>query len=157
MRSAICSCTLQPNSVTPWGQALVHTAASCCRIFIGLRCHLTKVGGPTSLGLALHAKATAVEVWAVVAVSVMMYLLTLLRCPRGPHFHVVGLLRFFFLDINEPSLPTPFNSVLVTISVFMAFSTVFYSINSPDNSPLSHSVLPVLFLPFWSFQQCISP
>ena len=34
----------------------------------------------------------------------------------------------------------------------MALSTVFLSINSPDNSPLSHSVLPVLFLPYWSFQ-----
>ena len=34
----------------------------------------------------------------------------------------------------------------------MALSTVFHSINSPDNSPFSHSVLPVLFLPYWSFQ-----
>ena len=50
-------------------------------------------------------------------------------------------------DINQPSLPTPFYSVLVSISVFVALSTVFHSINSPDNSPLSHSVLPVLFLP----------
>ena len=55
-------------------------------------------------------------------------------------------------DINQPSLPTPFYSVLVSISVFMALSTVFHFINSPDNSPLSHSALPVLFLPYWSFQ-----
>ena len=45
-----------------------------------------------------------------------------------------------------------FYSVLVSVSVFMAFSIVFHSINSPDNSPLSHSVLPVLFLPYWSFK-----
>ena len=32
----------------------------------------------------------------------------------------------------------------------MVLSTVFHSINSPDNSPSSHSVLPVLSLPFWS-------
>ena len=51
-------------------------------------------------------------------------------------------------DINEPALPTPFYSVLVSISVFMALSTVFYSINSSDSSPFSHSVLPVLSLPF---------
>ena len=51
-------------------------------------------------------------------------------------------------DINEPALPTPFYSVLVSISVFMALSTVFYSINSSDSSPFSHSVLPVLALPF---------
>ena len=46
-------------------------------------------------------------------------------------------------DINQPSLPTPFYSVLVSVSVFMVFSAVFHFINSPDNSPLSHSVLPV--------------
>ena len=50
-------------------------------------------------------------------------------------------------DINQPSLPTPFYSVLVSVSAFMALSTIFHSINSPDNSLLSHSVLPVLFLP----------
>ena len=37
-----------------------------------------------------------------------------------------------------------FCSVLVSVSVYMALSTVFHSINSPDNSPLSHSVLLVL-------------
>ena len=59
-------------------------------------------------------------------------------------------------DINQPSLSTPFYSVLTSISVFIALSTVFLSINSPDNSPFSHSVLPVLYLPNWSFQPCIS-
>ena len=53
----------------------------------------------------------------------------------------------YVFDINQPSLPTPSNYALVSISVFMALSTVFRSINSPDNSLLSHSVLPVLFLP----------
>ena len=43
----------------------------------------------------------------------------------------------FLYNINQPSLPTPFYSVLVSISVFMALSTVFHSINSPDNSPFS--------------------
>ena len=55
-------------------------------------------------------------------------------------------------DINKPSLPTSFYSVLVSISFFMALSTVFHSTNSPNNSRLSHSVLPVLFLPYWPFQ-----
>ena len=31
-----------------------------------------------------------------------------------------------------------------------------HSINSPDNSPFSHSVLSVLILPCWSFQPYIS-
>ena len=38
----------------------------------------------------------------------------------------------------------------------MALSTVFHSINSPDNSLFSHSVLLVLSRPYWSFQQYIS-
>ena len=52
--------------------------------------------------------------------------------------------------------PTPFYSVLVFVSVFMALSTLFHSINSPNISSLSHSVLLVLFLPYWSFQLYIS-
>ena len=50
----------------------------------------------------------------------------------------------YVLDINKPNLPTPFYSVLMAISVFMALSTVFHSMTSPNNSPLLHSVLPIL-------------
>ena len=67
-----------------------------------------------------------------------------------------GDVTVYVPHINQPSLPTPFYSVLVSVSVFMALSTVFLSINSPDNSLLSHSVLLVLFLPYWSFQQYVS-
>ena len=76
------------------------------------------------------------------------------KSPRV-HLHVVGMLRFMF-DINQPSLPTPFYSILVSISVFMALSRVFHSRNSSDNSLFSHFVLPVLILPCWSFQLYIS-
>ena len=58
------------------------------------------------------------------------------------YFHVVGMLRFLS-DLNQPSLPTSFYSVLVSVSVYLALSTVFYPINFPDNSPFSDSVLPV--------------
>ena len=71
------------------------------------------------------------------------------------HLHVVGIAVYVF-DINQLSLPTPFYSVLVSISVFAALSTAFHSINSPDNSLFSHSVFPVLALPYWSFQLYIS-
>ena len=73
-----------------------------------------------------------------------------MKVPQA-HLHVVGMLRFVF-DINRLNLPTPFYSVLASVSVFMALSAVFHSINSPDNSPFSDSVLPVLSLPYWSFQ-----
>ena len=66
------------------------------------------------------------------------------------HLHMVRMLQFMS-NINQPSFPTPFHSVLVSISVFMALSTVFHSINSPDNSPFSDSVLTVLSLPYCSY------
>ena len=47
----------------------------------------------------------------------------------------------YVFDINQPSLPSPFYFVLASVSVFVALSTVVRSINSPDNSPLSLSVL----------------
>ena len=50
-----------------------------------------------------------------------------------------------YVSASQPSLTTPFDSVLVSISVFMTLPTVFHSINPPNNSPLSHSVIPVLF------------
>ena len=57
-----------------------------------------------------------------------------------------GEVAFYVFDnINQPSLPAPFYSVLVSVFVFMALSTVFHSVNSLDNSPLSHSVLLVFF------------
>ena len=59
-----------------------------------------------------------------------------------------GYVAVYIFDINQPSLPTPFYSVLVSISIFMALSTVFHFVNSPDYSPLSHSVLLVLSLPY---------
>ena len=63
-----------------------------------------------------------------------------------------GDVAVYGFDINQLSLPIPFCSVLVSLSVFMTLSVVFLSINSPDNSPLSQSVLPVLFVPYWPFQ-----
>ena len=67
--------------------------------------------------------------------------------PHGLTFTWWGCCRLCLWH-KLPSLPTPVYSVLVSVSVFMGLSTVFYSINSLDNSPLSHFVLPVLFLPY---------
>ena len=78
-----------------------------------------------------------------------------------------GDLGMYFFDINQPRLPIVFYSVLMSVflfvwlvffffSILIALSTVFHSIKTSDNSPLSHSVLPVLFLPYWSFQMYIS-
>ena len=48
-----------------------------------------------------------------------------------------------YVAVNVLDLTHSFYYVLVSVSVFVAFSTVFYSINSSDSSPLSHSVLLV--------------
>ena len=51
---------------------------------------------------------------------------------------------YVFFEINQLSLHTPFYSV-VSVSVFLALSTVFHSMNSPDDFLLSHAPLPVFF------------
>ena len=71
--------------------------------------------------------------------------------PKGPPSRG-GDVKVYVLDINQPDLPTPFYSVLVSVSVFMDLSTLSQSIHSPDNFLLSLSVVLVLFLPYWSFQ-----
>ena len=40
-----------------------------------------------------------------------------------------GDVAVYVFDINQPSFPAPFYSVLVSVSVFMALSPVFHSIN----------------------------
>ena len=67
-----------------------------------------------------------------------------------------GDVAVYVFDINQLSLPTRFYSVLVSVSVSMALSTVFPFIISPDNSPFSYSVLPVLSLCLFSPFRCIS-
>ena len=67
-----------------------------------------------------------------------------------------GDVAVYVFDVNQPNLSTRFYSVLVSVSAFMSLSTVFHSINSPNNSPLSHSVFLVLFLPYWSLQLFIA-
>ena len=67
-----------------------------------------------------------------------------------------GDVEVYVFYMNQRSLPTPFHSVLLSVSVFKALSTIFHSINSLDNSPLSHSALPALFLPSWSVQLYVS-
>ena len=91
--------------------------------------------------------------------SLQMYItfthfLRFLRSPsRGGDVTV-----YFWHKPTELALPPPlfFYSVLVSVSVFMTLSTVFRSINPPYNSPFSHTVLPVLSVPHWSFQLHVS-
>ena len=76
--------------------------------------------------------------------------LALINCPRGFTFTWWGCCGLCLWH-KPDELAHPFLFCSLSVSAFMALSTVFHSINSPDDSPLSHSVLPVLFLPYWSF------
>ena len=54
----------------------------------------------------------------------------------------------YVFDINQLGLPTPLYSVLLSVSVFMALSNVFHSINSPENSAFSHFFSGLIFALF---------
>ena len=60
-----------------------------------------------------------------------------------------GDVAVYVFDITPKltELAHSFSFCSYALSVFMTLSTVLYSMNSPDNSPLSHSVPPVLSLP----------
>ena len=60
--------------------------------------------------------------------------------PHGLTF-TWGICCGLYLWHKPTEVAHSFWSVLVSISVLLAFLTVFYSINSPENSPPSHSVL----------------
>ena len=87
------------------------------------------------------------SVFVIIVIVIIIIIIIIIITPR-PHGLPFSWWGCYGLCLtNQPSSPTPFYSVLVPIYVFMALSTVFHSINSPDKSPLSRSVLPVLFLP----------
>ena len=58
-----------------------------------------------------------------------------------------GDVKVYILGYKPTELAHSFYSIVV---VFAALSTTFHFINSPKNSLVSGSVLPVLFLPYWS-------
>ena len=89
---------------------------------------------------------------ALLVLSTLCLFMNVSFSPRV-HLHARGGdVVFYAFDINQPSLPTPFYSALVSISVLWSFQLYFIH----DNSPLSRSVLPVLSLPYSSFQLYIS-
>ena len=60
--------------------------------------------------------------------------MTLFSIPLGSPSSGGDVAAYVF-NICQSSLPTPVYTVLVSVSVFLAFSTVFHFINSPNNSP----------------------
>ena len=68
-----------------------------------------------------------------------------------------GGVTVYVKDINQPSMPTPFLFCsCVRFCLLGPLNCTLHSINSPDNSPFSHSVLPVMSLPYFSFQLNVS-
>ena len=66
-----------------------------------------------------------------------------------------GNVAVYVFDLSQPSLPTPFFLFEFCSCVYFwlygPFNYILFH-TSPDNSPLSHSVLLILFLPYGSFQ-----
>ena len=87
--------------------------------------------------LLLLSLSVCLSVWRSLSVCLSLSLV-----PEGSSLRDEDVAVYAF-DINQPSLPTPVYSVLVSVFVFMVLTTVFYSIHSPDNSPLFHPVLSV--------------
>ena len=71
-----------------------------------------------------------------VSLFVLFFCFLLLWVPMGSPSRG-GVVVVYVFDINQQSLPTSFYSVSVSISVFVALSTVFHSINSFNNSAFS--------------------
>ena len=71
----------------------------------------------------------------ITSVPLLAYIISIYAClfkwhlvvlgPRGLTFFRGGDVTVYALDINQPSFPTPFYSVLVSVSVFMALSICF--------------------------------
>ena len=52
-----------------------------------------------------------------------------------------GHVKINIVNVNQLSLPTPFYSTLMSISASALLSTIVFSINSPNNTPVSSSLL----------------
>ena len=95
----------------------------------------------------LNIYTGSVEIWCAGSFSSLGLLLLLLLLFLFLSFFITFLLSFLFnstsspsrggdvavyvFDLHQPSLPIPFHSVLVSVSVFMDLSTVFHSIKFP--------------------------
>ena len=75
-----------------------------------------------------------------------------LMVPMGSPSRVGDVAVYVF----EPSLPTPFYYVLVPVSSLWPFQLYFIPSILQTTLRALYSVLPVLFLPYWSFQLDIS-
>ena len=112
---------------------------------------------PTRVACAFTRQGKTVERAFTFLTCCFRTVISTLTVPTGPPSRGGGVAVYVFDKQNKKlfkkkkSLQPPY-SVLVSFSVFMALSTVFHSIYSLDNCPLSHFVLPVLFLPCWTFQ-----
>ena len=131
-----CQIQLSPGNWSLWlSQALVHLLWSLCWC-----CWCCLSSAWSSLRWSSYC-----GLWRDITIHSNEENYIHLKSPRA-HLHVVGMLFWH----------KPTELVHFFVSVFMALSSVFHFITSPDNSPLSHSVLPVLFLPYWSCQLYVS-
>ena len=78
----------------------------------------------------------------IITIIIIIIVIIFLVCSRGLTFTWWGCCCLFLTQTNR-ACPLLFILFLCLFSVFMALWTVFHYINSLNNCPFSHSVLPV--------------
>ena len=81
---------------------------------------MTRRSNPKTNSLANYTAATATTTSAVSGTQLLLPLVPVGSPSRG------GDVAVIVSDINHPSLPTPFCSVLVSVSVSMPLSTISF-------------------------------
>ena len=130
------------------------SAAACSATIWGCNCHKRSLRTGTCHPLTMttpkcqHTPTPLQQPWiSWLIISFTSWRFPSFASPHGLTFTWWGCCGLCLWP-KPTELAHSFYSVLVSVSVFMALSTVFHSINSPDNSPLSHSVLPGLISAF---------
>ena len=113
-----------------WVQTRLSLASPACKLDVKSAEHVQPRFSSGVWGLSL---CSCMRDTVILVILIFMTLSSLPAGSPSPG----GDVTFYVRDINQPILPTPFNCVLVSVSVFMALSTLFHSMNSPGNCPFS--------------------
>ena len=140
--------TTSPSKLSRW---LVLIKDEWRLFFIAVKAYVSLTA---SFNSSPHAASRTRLMWPLTVTNVLSQ--PTVTVPAGPAGSPSsgGDVVAFVKDINQPSLPHSF--LFCSCVCLWPFQLYFNFINSPDNSPLSHSVLPILILPHWSFQLYIA-
>ena len=160
-RTAEISGGKRQGSAAPWRQQGEHwTGGNQVDISWSTRCIMTLLWmveprdeKPSQGWKKADVNYDAVYVRVTMLASIWLYHV-MRMCPRGLTFTWWGCCSLCFWHKPTELAHLFLFCSCVCFCLYCPFNCISFN-NSPDNSPLSHSLLPVLFLPYWSFQQYI--